>query len=168
MNTSWSAVGSYIGYNATDQGLKIQGTDNSSGASGELLFKNSTVTTTGVQEMVWGSIIEARQALRTRQFGTGSLPNVNYTSGGGVAIIATDLAGVLTPSFSDSIAWRPIRQADTVTVGGLPAAATANRGLRFMVTDANATWTAGIGAVVAGGGANVVPVTSDGTNWRIG
>jgi len=36
------------------------------------------------------------------------------------------------------------------------------------VTDANATFTAGIGAVVAAGGANNVPVTCDGTSWRIG
>lgn len=37
-----------------------------------------------------------------------------------------------------------------------------------MVTDSNATMTAGIGAIVAGGGANKVPVYYDGTNWRIG
>ena len=52
------------------------------------------------------------------------------------------------------------------TVAALGSAATA--GQRKFVTDANATMTAGIGAVVAGGGANNVPVYSDGTNWRIG
>jgi hypothetical protein len=41
-------------------------------------------------------------------------------------------------------------------------------GRRTLVTDANATLTAGIGAVVAGGGANTVPVVYDGANWRIG
>lgn len=54
------------------------------------------------------------------------------------------------------------------TVAGLPAAATAGSGARAMVTDATQTLTAGIGAVVAGTGANIVPVVSDGTNWRIG
>jgi len=51
-----------------------------------------------------------------------------------------------------------------VAVGSLPAAA-ANPGVRFMVTNATATtfWT-----IVAAGGANVVPVTSDGAVWRIG
>jgi len=55
-----------------------------------------------------------------------------------------------------------------VAVGALPAAATAGAGARSMVSDSNAATTAGIGAVVAAGGANVVPVFSDGTNWRIG
>ena len=38
-------------------------------------------------------------------------------------------------------------------------------GARAVVTDANATT---FHSIVAGGGANVVPVFSDGTNWRIG
>jgi hypothetical protein len=53
----------------------------------------------------------------------------------------------------------------TLTVGTLPAAATAGAGARAVVTDANATT---FHSIVAGGGANVVPVFSDGTNWRIG
>lgn len=51
------------------------------------------------------------------------------------------------------------------TVAQLPAAATSNKGSRATVTDASATTFA---SVVAGGGANGVPVYSDGTNWRIG
>ena len=53
------------------------------------------------------------------------------------------------------------------TVATLPAAASNTYGKAF-VTDANATMTAGIGAIVVGGGANIVPVYCDGTNWRIG
>jgi len=53
----------------------------------------------------------------------------------------------------------------TQTVAQLVAAGTAGAGARAVVTDANATTFA---AIVAGGGANVVPVFSDGTNWRIG
>ena len=53
----------------------------------------------------------------------------------------------------------------TLTVATLPTAATAGAGARAFVTDANATTFA---SVVAGGGANGVPVYSDGTNWRIG
>jgi len=52
-----------------------------------------------------------------------------------------------------------------VAVGSLPAAATVGSGTRMFVTDANATTFA---SIVAGGGANIVPVYSDGTNWRIG
>jgi hypothetical protein len=48
----------------------------------------------------------------------------------------------------------------------LPAAGNPNA--RLFVTDATATLTAGIGAIVAGGGTNHVPVIDDGTNWRIG
>jgi hypothetical protein len=57
-----------------------------------------------------------------------------------------------------------LRTATTTTVANLPAA-NANQGVRYMVTNANATafW-----SIVAAGGANVVPVTSDGVNWRIG
>lgn len=48
------------------------------------------------------------------------------------------------------------------TVGTLP---TGIAGARAFVSDANATTFA---SIVAGGGANGVPVYSDGTNWRIG
>lgn len=52
----------------------------------------------------------------------------------------------------------------SLTVASLPAAAGLT-GFRAFVTDANATTFA---SVVAGGGANGVPVYCDGTNWRIG
>lgn len=51
----------------------------------------------------------------------------------------------------------------TGTVASLPSAATV--GLRAVVTDATATT---FMSIVAGGGANKVPVFSDGTDWRIG
>jgi len=40
--------------------------------------------------------------------------------------------------------------------------------MRMAVNNSNAALTAGIGAVVAGGGSNTVPVFCDGANWRIG
>ena len=55
-----------------------------------------------------------------------------------------------------------------VPVARLPAASAAFLGTRATVTDSNAAMTAGIGAVVAAGGANVVPVYCDGVAWRIG
>jgi hypothetical protein len=51
-----------------------------------------------------------------------------------------------------------------VTFAELPSA-TANPGARRFVSDATATT---FGTVVVGGGANNVPVYSDGANWRIG
>lgn len=53
----------------------------------------------------------------------------------------------------------------STTVAGLTAAGTAGASARSFVTDATATTFA---SIVAGGGANGVPVYSDGTNWRIG
>ncbi len=53
-----------------------------------------------------------------------------------------------------------------LTVATLPPSPT--KGAKVFVTDANTTFTAGIGAVVVGGGSNNVPVFYDGTNWRIG
>ena len=61
-----------------------------------------------------------------------------------------------------------ISKSTVLTVATLPVAATAGAGSRSFVSDANATMTAGIGAIVVGGGANKVPVYCDGTNWRIG
>ena len=54
-----------------------------------------------------------------------------------------------------------------VFVSELPSP-TSLLGARGTVTDSSQDLTAGIGAVVAGGGANVVPVFSDGANWLIG
>jgi hypothetical protein len=55
------------------------------------------------------------------------------------------------------------------TVANLPASlGSTGKGLRAFVTNATQTMTAGIGAIVAGGGTNNVPVVWDGTNWRIG
>lgn len=51
------------------------------------------------------------------------------------------------------------------TVAGLPSAVTSGAGARAFVTDASATT---FNSTVAGGGANKVPVVSDGTNWLIG
>jgi hypothetical protein len=56
---------------------------------------------------------------------------------------------------------------NTVAVGSLPAAASSG-GARAMVNNSNVVASGNFGAIVAGGGANTVPVYSDGTNWRIG
>jgi hypothetical protein len=54
----------------------------------------------------------------------------------------------------------------SITVASLPAATTA--GIRRMVSDSSVAASGNFGAIVAGSGTNVVPVYSDGTNWRIG
>ena len=58
-----------------------------------------------------------------------------------------------------------LAKSTAVLVSALPSAVTEGGGTRRFVSDANATTFA---SIVAGGGANFVPVYSDGTNWRIG
>lgn len=58
----------------------------------------------------------------------------------------------------------PVRTRSS-TFAGLPTAAAAGSGARAFITDCTVT---GFRAVAAGGGANAVPVHSDGTNWRVG
>lgn len=54
------------------------------------------------------------------------------------------------------------------TVATLPTASTALAGTRAAVSNSNTAYTAGIGATVAGGGSNVVPVFCNGSAWLIG
>ena len=57
---------------------------------------------------------------------------------------------------------------NSTVVGSLPAAATAGAGAFAFVTDADRTMAASIGTAVVGGGANKVPVYSDGASWLVG
>jgi len=57
---------------------------------------------------------------------------------------------------------------NSTVVGSLPAAATAGAGAFAFVTDATVSMTLGVGTAVVGGGANKVPVYSDGASWLIG
>lgn len=54
------------------------------------------------------------------------------------------------------------------TLASLGSAATAGAGATAFVSDASTTLTLGIGTTVTGGGANAVPVYSDGANWIYG
>jgi hypothetical protein len=56
----------------------------------------------------------------------------------------------------------------TFTVATLPAAAAGLKNAHAFVTDGSVVAAGNFGTVVAGGGANNVPVYCDGTNWRIG
>jgi hypothetical protein len=74
---------------------------------------------------------------------------------------SNNLGGTQNPG---DMGWSKFLKTDFSTVANLPAALTYTQ-CRYLVTDANATT---FGSIVAGGGANIVPVYSDGTNWRIG
>lgn len=91
--------------------------------------------------------------------GTGALVFANAPS------LVNPNLNVATGTNLTTTSWQ---KTTPVTVAALGVPGVVGAGARHAVTDANATLTAGIGAVVAGGGANVVPVFCDGTNWRIG
>lgn len=90
--------------------------------------------------------------------GTTAAITLEGTSGTQSLVVTSSGAGKfgLNPDF---IAYR------VYTVATLPSAATLGAGAKAFVSDANATTFA---SVVAGGGANNIPVYSNGTNWRIG
>lgn len=98
---------------------------------------------TGRIKAATGKQMEAQNFVAVDSFG-GPLAEIDFVS-------ATNVVA------SESV------QTEATTVGALGAAT--NKGIRRFVTDATATTFA---SIVAGGGANNVPVYSDGTNWRIG
>ena len=73
--------------------------------------------------------------------------------------------GYLTQAEADALYEPTASILAVTTVGALPAAAAGNKGVRTMVTDANATT---FMSTVAAGGANIVPVISTGVAWVIG
>lgn len=136
----------------------------------------------------WGKVANTA-TYGTDKNGTGTGRNVQIMSGGTVALaintsqlIAFGPSAAFTSSFpalkrsttiaqfrlGDDSDYAPIeasttRTAKAFTVATLPAAGSPGR--RAYVTDANATVFL---SIVAGGGANIVPVFDDGTNWVIG
>jgi hypothetical protein len=101
--------------------------------------------TTGVIEQ------DGPNSLVKRAVGTGAADSL---------VIYSDVNGVFVPIIDGVFGLDPL------TVATLPAAPSA--GARAIVTDSNADLATGIGNIVAGGGANVVPVYYDGAAWRIG
>lgn len=93
-----------------------------------------------------------------------SLPIYAPSQGDARRTSLTTLVEFLADAFSTFEVSSYVKTAAT-TVASLPSAATAGAGARAMVTDSN---TATFNATVAGGGANIVPVFSNGTDWKVG
>lgn len=73
-------------------------------------------------------------------------------------------AGLPTPGFLGFCKDVQLLGTQVTTVAALPSAV-GRTGIRYIVTDANATT---FMSTVASGGSNIVPVFSNGTNWKIG
>lgn len=93
-----------------------------------------------------------------RYFGSASMRLVPASAVTGIA------AFVQRSGFAPASEFLQPLRLPIYTVAALPTAATFSR-TRAFVSDANSTTFA---SIVAGGGANLVPVYSDGTSWRIG
>jgi hypothetical protein len=111
----------------------------------------------GTDTNVAGASINYSSGLGT---GTGALSQLNLQSPVAAASGTTQQTATTGLSIKDGVTLHPVR-----TVATLP---TGEAGMRSFVSDANTTMTLGIGMVVAGGGANTLPVFHDGSNWRIG
>lgn len=92
------------------------------------------------------------------------VPLYSAAQGDGRKFSLTTLVAYLSTAFTSLTASSYVK-VSAVAVSALPSAATAGVGARATVSDANATT---FNSVVAGGGANTLPVFSDGTAWRIG
>jgi len=111
-------------------------------------------------------------------FGDVSTDELKFLFAGSTGVIfGVSSDSGIHPSFDDakcgrtSFRWQIMGttiRAATYTVATLPSAATRGAGAAAFVSDSNATHAAGLGNTVVGGGANFVPVYSDGTNWKIG
>ena len=92
------------------------------------------------------------------------VPLYSSTQGDARKFSLTTLVTFLSSAFT-SLSVSSYVKVTPVLVANLPSAASAGAGARAVVTNANATT---FNSVVAGGGANTVPVFSDGSAWRIG
>ena len=161
--------GSFFGFEA---GADATGSDNT--AIGYLSLR-AVSGNTGARNTVLGA-----QSARTLTSG-----NNNVLLGADAGFVSADPKNLTTGSNNILIGYQAMASSATVSneitignsshnvvrfpgttvVGSLPSASTVGAGARSFVTDATATTFA---SIVAGGGANGVPVYSDGTNWRIG
>jgi hypothetical protein len=97
---------------------------------------------------IFGRISDSNNAFELSRAGS----NINLIGGG-------NIIGAKVISSSTSITI-------PVAVANLPSATTA--GQRAFVNNSNLVAVGNFGAAVGAGGSNIVPVYSDGTNWRIG
>lgn len=143
--TSTNSSATYIGSGTSSATVAVFGEDVTSGSTA-----SNSLCLAALATVAWNSA------------------NYSFWSGNDIGL-SRNAAGVLevnsgtTGTFRDLLAR--YLATNPTTVAGLPAAAAGNKGWRSFVTDATATTFL---STVVGGGANNVPVVSDGTNWLIG
>jgi hypothetical protein len=144
----WTALDAATTSNNTAVGASALGALTSGANNVALGFQAGDSLTTGSNNTVIGYDADASSASVSNEI---TLGNSSITS-------------LRAPGLTMTVGLKWINNG-TQTVAALIAAGTAGAGARAVVTDASATT---FHSIVAGGGANVVPVFSDGTDWRIG
>lgn len=79
----------------------------------------------------------------------------------------TPISNVTSAMVTSALGYTPRHDLGTTTVASLPAVAS-SQGYTALVTDSTLAASGNFGAIVAGGGTNVVKVWCDGTHWLIG
>lgn len=159
--------------NATGQ-LSIS--DNLPGASGFIMGGSTRQSPKTTDNITIAKVTSSGTApeLAMNETDTTTLARV-LLSGGNLNIQAQASGGgsnagiILISGYNGADATRietrgPVRQPG-VTFASLPAAGTVGAGTRHMITDSSVST---FGSVAAGGGSTLIPVYSDGTNWRVG
>lgn len=100
---------------------------------------------------------------------TGSAGNVNISAGvddagtpGDITFAGARSKPLTYKELYAALVFTPVALSDLGTASAMGA------GARAFVNDSNSAASGNFGAVVANGGSNIVPVYSDGANWRIG
>lgn len=176
---SVTAAGAYSGTTAAFSGATL----NVNGTSATITFNSATLSRNGGTGAVTLAAASSGQVVKLNTGATeilaGNTGGVSVPSGLKYAFSSTSASD---GTFDASMARKAAKViefnngtsgsyagsaygAGSQTVAQLTAAATAGAGARSFVTDATATTFL---STVAGGGANKVPVVSDGANWLIG
>lgn len=146
---------------------------NTAVTDGDVVFLDSTDAITGDKTLTGAVLItDGNLSLRA----TGDLTKIAKFD---VSAIATGTTRTYqVPSTGGTFTLNAVSQTLTnktlttpkstsFTVATLPAAATAGATATAFVTDGSVVLAGNSGNIVAGGGANLLPVYSDATNWRI-
>lgn len=146
------------------QGIFVRNLNDGTSASTDLTLSNFAGQTVSLRNHSSTHSVWANTSLLSSAQSGGLVLNTSTTSPVRIFVNNTERASFSTTTFTLNLPGvLPV-----FTVAGLPAANTMARA-RCWVSDSNVVFNStNLGNVVAGGGVNLVPVYSDGTNWRIG
>ena len=126
----------------------------------DIAYNNSNALTLTFSSALTGNVVVVGGGGDALPAG-GANSEVQFNNGG-----ALDGEAVFNYDNVNNILSVPFVTLSVVTFSNLPSAATAGR--KAFVSDGNLVASGNFGSLINGGGSNIVPVYSDGTDWRIG